>query len=105
LQHILASDVSGNDLIDAVLATARTKTPEYSIFFLNMRKGGKGHTIGIHLQNDLHFFDSNFGEFAFPNGSEQDQQSFFNTWWRAYRNSQFELWALDGVKQKPQMLQ
>ena len=64
--------------MESVLALANkcARVWRCSIFLLNLRKGTGGHTIGIHLDGALHFFDSNVGEFAFPIGSEGDLENY-----------------------------
>jgi len=55
--------------MEAVLAKARLASAYYNIFIVIFRKTRSAHAIGIRLDGALHFFDSNIGEFAFPDGS------------------------------------
>jgi hypothetical protein len=82
---------SGSDFINEVLKIAGKNT-DCSIFILNLKKERTGHAVGIHPDNGLHLFDPNFGEFVFPDGSDHDKQTFFDTWLRAYR-SRFDRWG------------
>jgi hypothetical protein len=90
---------SGNKVMESVLVLANkcARVWRCSIFLLNLRKGTGGHTIGIHLDGALHFFDSNVGEFAFPIGSEGDLENFLNRWWKLY---DFDHFAVEGVSTK-----
>jgi hypothetical protein len=93
----IAPNWSGSDFISEVLRIARNNA-DCSIFILNLKGGQMGHAVGIHPETGgLHIFDPNFGEFVFPDGSDQDKQTFFNIWLRSYRDT-FDGWGLDGVK-------
>jgi len=93
----IAPNWSGSDFINEVLRRAGN-SPDCSIFILNLKGGQKGHAVGIHPGTaGLHIFDPNFGEFLFPDGSDQDKQTFLNIWLRSYRDT-FDGWGLDGVK-------
>jgi hypothetical protein len=86
----------------AVLDAVAKQGTGFFIFLVNLRRGENGHTIGIHLpfgRSGLHFFDSNFGEFAFPDSFEQDRQSFLDDWSKLYRNPA-QHWALEGVTRR-----
>ena len=100
-EHKIEIDTSGRELMDEVLADAkkcRRLYPNTNIFLINLGKKTGGHTIGIHLDGTLHFFDSNVGEFAFPQGSDHDETEFFNTWRQFYDD--YEYWTLEGVSIK-----
>jgi hypothetical protein len=90
---------SGSKVMESVLVLANkcARVWRCSVFLLNLRKGTGGHTIGIHLDGALHFFDSNVGEFAFPIGSEGDLENFLNRWWKLY---DFDHFAVEGVSTK-----
>jgi Yersinia/Haemophilus virulence surface antigen len=93
----IAANWSGGAFINEVLRRAGNN-PDCSIFILNLKGGQKGHAVGIHPGTaGLHIFDPNFGEFLFPDGSDQDKQTFLNIWLRSYRDT-FDGWGLDGVK-------
>jgi hypothetical protein len=80
----IGADARGSQFMGAVLDRARAERQQYTIFIVSFSKGQGGHGIGIHLEGALHFFDPNFGEFAFPDGSEADLRSFLDDWWQAF---------------------
>ena len=81
---------TGSEVMQTVVDVARQEIGK-AIFLINLRKGTTGHTIGIHLDGLLHFFDSNIGEFAFPIGSDGDLNEFLDRWWQFYRYGFFGL--------------
>jgi hypothetical protein len=96
----------GTDIVQAALGvTEKRGNEKYSIFLLNFYKISEsdrgGHTVGIHLEGGMHFFDPNFGEFMFPRGSERDWDRFLNDWWSAFYTHrgvpEYTHWGLDGV--------
>jgi hypothetical protein len=91
----------GSEVMDMVLQIVTEARSGASIFLVNLRKGAKGHTIGIHLEGALHFYDSNFGEFAFPIGSDEDLQAFLDEWWNAFYKGEFDRCALESVSLSP----
>jgi hypothetical protein len=93
----IAPNWSGSDFMDEVLRIAGNNA-DCSIFILNLKGGQMGHAVGIHPETGgLHIFDPNFGEFVFPDGSDQDKQTFLDIWLQSYRAT-FDGWGLDGVK-------
>jgi hypothetical protein len=100
----------GSEIIGAVRDIARTS--RQSIFLVNLarkdRKGG--HSIGVHLEGALHFFDPNFGEFDFPNSSERDLDLFLDDWWQFYVDRgpngpvpHYGFWSLEGISLRNQL--
>ena len=106
----IAATASGSEFMEAVLKETELRTSKLvSIFLVNLGKKGEGHTIGIHLDGALHFFDPNIGEFAFPTGSDEKLKSFLDDWWKEFYMERdpsglvqhFQSWALESVTLNP----
>ncbi|MDQ6433530.1 YopT-type cysteine protease domain-containing protein [Mesorhizobium sp. LHD-90] len=96
--QLIDDTASGSEVIKAVRRKAKAENNadnNVEIFLVNFapKNGRSGHTIGIHLDGGLHFFDSNFGEFRFPPGCA-DRDRFMNDWWRFYS---WGSWKMEGV--------
>lgn len=104
------ANARGSDIMQKVLDTANKGKKYASIFLVNLRNNTEGRTIGIHCQDELHFFDSNLGEFEFPKGSENDPDNFLDEWWQTFYMlpgqkvpvQYFDRWGLESVQLKKQ---
>jgi hypothetical protein len=89
----IADTARGSEVMETVLGLAKTYRGA-TIFLLNLNLADGGHTIGIHLDGLLHFFDPNIGEFAFPTGFDKALEEFLDEWLERYSIKSF---GLEGV--------
>jgi Yersinia/Haemophilus virulence surface antigen len=108
-KQTIDASASGSRVMEKAVEKANLDGKPATIFLVNLRKEKEAHTIGIHLDGALHFFDPNCGEFAFPKGCEQDMESFLDKWWKEFYmergtsglEQHFQHWGLENVMLKP----
>ena len=72
----IVDNVSGSALLLEVVTEAKGHRAEADVFLVNLKSKTGGHTIGFQFSGaGIHFFDSNFGEFDFPNAADDDHLS------------------------------
>ena len=99
----IAPDVSGSVLLGQIETEANKYIDDAEVFIVKLSPArgtqGSGHAIGIHLpvRGVLHIFDSNIGEFNFPNNNA-DRVAFLNEWWSLFYSGRFASWQLEEVR-------